>query len=260
MASNPPGSGTETSHRAFPATGIDAFLSHFIVGIAFASGEKAGELHTFALPAAVQTVARTHPFVHDGAAATSAVSFPIPRGSQLSAKIAEHDFVARPPGFFERGKEQVWLQILNLDARGDTPIGRVRIILGETFKREYPDLFEPSFGAAQALGKSGFPARLFFSPNAIIETPFGAFKTRAGKALVGASIDEFPPVGSFPHLQEPVALDPVETLRKAGTRVAAAAPVAHIVALAHPIDAALLQPPTAAETPFTAVERAIARV
>jgi len=36
----------------------------------------------------------------------------------------------------------MFLQIMNLDARGDTPYGPMRCILGETFKREYPDIFK----------------------------------------------------------------------------------------------------------------------
>ena len=35
----------------------------------------------------------------------------------------------------------------------------------------------------ESLGKTGFPARFFFSPVAVFETPFGAFRTRPGKIL-----------------------------------------------------------------------------
>jgi len=152
----------------------------------------------------------------------------------LSSRIAEAHFPLRPAPFFEPGKEVVWLQILNLDARGDTPLGPLRIILGETLKREYPDLFQPSLGVAQALGSSGFPARLFFAPSAIVETKAGAFRV-GQKTLAAARIDEFPPVGSV-QTTDIIQLHSVEELRRN-----AAAPVSagQVLALAHPIDAKL---------------------
>ncbi|MEO3812773.1 hypothetical protein ABGB17_27545 [Sphaerisporangium sp. B11E5] len=238
--------------RAFPDVGIDAFLSHFIVAVRFHAGDRAGDLVTFSLPSAVQTVARSRPFVpaEDGERAV----FRLPEGATLADEVGRDDFLVSPRGFFAQDREQVWLQILNLDARGETPFGPVRVILGETFKREYPDLFQPSFGAAQSLGERGFPARLFFSPNAVIETPLGAWKTRP-KALVGAEIGEFPPIGSYPSLQEPVPLDAVESLRALDDPLApgSLAPVATISALAHPIDAVVHD----AQEAFTAIQRSL---
>lgn len=241
--------------KALPQAGVDAFLSHFVLAIEFRDPAQAGQrsgLTTLSLPAAVQTVVRSHPFQY-GAKGHRA-DFPLPAGSSLTRSITEQDFLITPPAFFEDGKETVWLQILNLDAKAETPLGPVRIILGETFKREYPDIFQPSFGGAQSLRGSGFPARLFFSPNAVIETPLGAFKTRP-KALVGAEINEFPPVGSYPSLLEPVGLDRVERLRSNRTAVLAAdsEPDATITALAHPIDANLVSQSEA----FAAVEAKI---
>ncbi|MFC6086309.1 hypothetical protein [Sphaerisporangium aureirubrum] len=236
--------------QAFPEAGLDAFLSHFIIGLRFNSGGRAGDFATFALPAAVQTVVRSQGFMagRDGGRAV----FPLPEGSTLDGQINRDDFLVAPRGFFQPDREQVWLQILNLDAKGETPFGPVRIILGETFKREYPDLFQPSFGAAQSIGGRGFPARLFFSPNAIVETPLGAWKTRA-KALVGAEVTEFPPIGSNPTLQEPVALDPVESLRALDDprAVERLEPVATINALAHAIDAVVHD----AASAFTSIQR-----
>lgn len=238
--------------RAFPGAGIDAFLSHFVIGIRFHTGDRADDFFTFSLPAAIQTVVRSRPFVpaRDGERAV----LPLPRRSGLAGEIRRDDFLVAPRGFFAPDREQVWLQILNLDAKGETPFGPVRVILGETLKREYPDLFQPSLGVAQTLGERGFPARLFFSPTAVIETPLGAWKTRP-KALVGAQINEFPPVGSYPTLQEPVPLDPVESLRTLDDPFAAdgLAPVATINALAHPIDAVVHDP----EVAFDAIERSL---
>ena len=231
--------GAAGAGKAIPQAGVDAFLSHFILAIEFHDSAQAGptNLTTLSLPAAVQTVVRSQPFQYG--AKDHRAEFPLPKGSSLVRSITEQDFLVTPPAFFETGKETVWLQILNLDAKADTPLGPVRIILGETFKREYPDIFQPSFGGAQSLQGSGFPARLFFSPNAVIETPLGAFKTRA-KALVGAEINGFPPVGSYPSLLEPVGLDRVERLRASKTAALAAKADATITALAHPIDAVLL--------------------
>lgn len=241
--------------KAIPQAGVDAFLSHFVLAIEFRDPAQPGQrsgLTTLSLPAAVQTVARSRPFQYG--ARDHRADFPLPAGSSLARSITEQDFLITPPAFFEDGKETVWLQILNLDAKADTPLGPVRIILGETFKREYPDIFQPSFGGAQSLRGSGFPARLFFSPNAVIETPLGAFKTRP-KALVGAEINEFPPVGSYPSLLEPVGLDRVERLRSNKTAALAAEdePDATITALAHPIDATLVSGSDA----FAAVEAKI---
>jgi hypothetical protein len=232
---------------AFPSAAVDSFLSHFIIAIKFLAGDRAGQLVSFSLPVAVQTVARSQPFVYQGPTAHPAVRLAVPLGSSLAATISDADFFGKPEGFFEQGKEHVWLQILDLEAKAETSIGSIRIILGETFKKEYPDIFEHSLGAAQSIGATGFPARLFFSPNAVIETPFGALKTRAGKALVGATITEFPPIGSNPSLSAAVPLDSVNALRAAGlprvagsaAHLASAAPVAQIQALSHAIDAAL---------------------
>jgi hypothetical protein len=62
----------------------------------------------------------------------------------------------------------------------------VRVVLGETLKSKYEDLFVPSLGLAQSLGKTGFPARFFFSPVGVFETPFGAFRTEAWQGSAGA--------------------------------------------------------------------------
>jgi hypothetical protein len=228
----------------FPPSGIDSFLSHFVIAVQFLQGERSGQVVPFILEPAVQTVARSHPFVYGGAAARHEVSVPIPHGAQLRATITEADFHARPEKFFEAGKEHIWLQILNLDAHGQTSLGPVRAVLGETLRNKYEDIFVPSLGLAQSLGKTGFPARFFFSPVAVFETPLGAFRTRPGKILQARRIVEIPPIGSV-SIAEAIPLDPVDDIRaavKSGKNLTETKPVARLVALAHPIDAALHLP------------------
>lgn len=242
----------------FPPGGIDAFLSHFVFTIRINRGDRKGELFSYTWPAAIQSVARSDPFIYKGRSASHAVEFPLPAASKLDRKVSEDDFLTTPPDFFEPGKETIFLQILNLDARGETPYGPMRCILGETFKREYPDIFQPSFGAAQSLGRTGLPGKLFFVPNGIFETPFGALHTRP-KALLGSHITSVPPVGSSPTLLKSIPLDSVEDLRAArqkGLAEDSLDAAATLVALAHPIDALLFE---TGDPAFESVERAIAR-
>jgi hypothetical protein len=240
---------------AFPDAGIDAFLSHFVFTIQLNSPKS--HPVNITLPVATQTVARSRPFTFHGPGDTADV--PLPAGSTLSPRISYSDFPQRPAPFFEPGKQVVWLQILNLDARGDTPLGPMRIILGETMKREYPDLFEPSLGVAQSLGRSGFPARLFFDPCAIVETKAGHFRAVHGVLAYGR-INEFPPVGSAVQTTDVIPLHTVDQLRSAsaaGAKVnaAALAPTAQVLGLAHPIDATLR---VSGEQAFGLVEQSIA--
>jgi hypothetical protein len=238
------------SATGFPDAGIDGFLSHFVFTVRINRGAQAGAVFSYTWPAAIQTVARSKPFIHPGDTEKCTAEFPLPNESALPRKMSGADFLATPPGFFEAGKETIFLQILNLDARGQTPFGPMRCILGETFRKEYKDIFRPSFGAAQSLGKTGLPAKLFFVPNGIFETPFGALHTRP-KALLGARIEKVPPVGSSPELLEPIPLDLVDDLR-ANPKEPPEPPLATLIALAHPIDALLHGPDL-----FQTVERAI---
>jgi hypothetical protein len=226
-----------------PPAGISGFLSHFVIALKL-PGRKG--LVVLTLPSAVQTVARSNPFVYQGETASrqAAAELPLPRRCSLANRIEEKDFLVRPKGFFQPGHEAVWLQILNLDARAsNTEIGPVRIILGETLKREYPDVFLPSLGAVESIGRAGFPARLFFSPVAVFETSIGVFRTTP-KALLAARVNSLPPLGAGPVLQEPIRLQALDDLRaaaKAGTALSAVGPI--IVSLEHPIDGLLLQDP-----------------
>lgn len=218
----------------FPGGAVDAFTSHFVFTTRFVVGDLADQPLSASLPTSVQTVGRSDPFIYQGPEANHRVTTPLPDGCTLSDTITENDFPERPPDFFQVGKETVWMQILNLDARGDTPYGSVRIILGETLKREYPDLFQPSLGAAQSVGKTGFPAKLFFDPTAVMETPVGAFVAVHG-VLAYARVYEFPPLGAPVTIRKLIPLHNVEELRAAADR-AAVAPQAQILALSHNID------------------------
>lgn len=250
--------GKREKESHLPPGGIDAFLSHFVFTVRVNKGERKGDLFSYTWPAAIQSVARSDPFIYKGRSANHAVELDLPKSSDLARRVCEEDFLTTPPKFFERGKETIFLQILNLDARGETPYGPMRCILGETFKREYPDIFQPSFGAAQSLGRTGLPGKLFFVPNGIFETPFGALHTRP-KALLGSRIESIPPVGSSPTLLQAIPLDSVDELREAKARGVSEntlEPAATLVALAHPIDALLFE---TGDPAFESVERAIAR-
>jgi hypothetical protein len=241
--------------HAFPPAGIDGFLSHFVFTVRVNKGDLAGQIFSYTWPAAIQTVIRSEPFVYRGPRAKHRIEFNLPKGVELPASLVEEEFISIPPGFFEVGKETIWLQILNLDARGETEYGPMRCILGNTFKQEYPDIFQASFGAAQSLGARGLPAKLFFNPNGIFETPFGKFHTRP-KALLGTRIDQVPPVGSNPEMLGPIQLDSVDDLRAAKPDDTASQPAATLLALAHPIDARLQGDE---DELFELVEKAIAR-
>jgi hypothetical protein len=230
----------------FPDAGIDGFLSHFILLLQFLNSDLNGRSISLRMPPAVQTVSRSAPFIYRQSGSPS-VKIPLPKSCTLPDTIAESDFIEKPDGYFEDGRETVWMQILNLDARMDVPeLGPIRIILGETLKREYPDLFEPSLGVAQALGRRGFPSKLFFNPYALIETPMGAFRAIHGTLSYGR-VTAFPPVGTPVSINSMVPLDHVDAIR-AGMRaqslsrsrdVVPEQPFARLLALSHPIDMAL---------------------
>ena len=246
----------------FPPAGTDGFLSHFVFTIQFSQGPLKDKAVTLQMPSAIQTVSRSDPFIYSAKSKHTA-NLDLPKGCTLPKTISEEDFLERPGEYFEDGRETVWMQILNLDARANVPgFGGLRIVLGETLKREYPDLFEPSHGVAQSLGKHGFPAKLFFNPYAIIETPFGAFRAIHGTLTYGR-VTAFPPVGTPVTIANVNPLEPVEAVRaalsgKAGDRprtVTVAQPAGQLLGLAHPIDAALRTP---GDQSFSLVESSIA--
>jgi hypothetical protein len=238
----------------FPGAGLDAFLSHFVMMVEFTMAGKAGQTAIFNMPVAVQTVSRSAPFIYRGGGEDAPVHVPLPAGCDLSDKISDSDFIERPEGHFIPGRETVFMQILNLDARAETEIGPVRIIIGQTLKNEHPDIFQPSLGAAQALGKSGFPARLFFNPVALVETNFGAFRAVHGTLTYGR-IKAFPPIGAAVSITAPVPMEPIEAVRaarKAGSSKVES--IGRIISLAHPIDVALQIP---GEEAFRIVQNSI---
>jgi hypothetical protein len=236
----------------FPEPGVDAFLSHFVIAFELdQKGER--QLVPVTLDPAVQTVARSQAFRYGGRAQRHKAEFALPVEAALPDVISEEDFLVRPDGFFTPGREHVWLQILNLDARGDTPFGPVRIVLGTTLRSTHENAFLPSLGVAQSYGKQGFPARLFFSPIAVIETELGAFRTRP-KVLEAPRVVGFPPLGGPVGIREAVPLDRVEDLDGPFVRPGRE-PAAFIVGLDHPIDAALH---LEGDPAFSAVEQRIA--
>jgi len=220
----------------FPNADIDGFLSHFVIMVEFVRGPQAGQYATITMPVAIQTVSRSSPFVYQGTQANHSVSITLPQRSLLPRVIREEDFFVRPAAFFERGKEMVWMQIVDLDARSDTEVGPIRIILGETILREYQDFFRPSLGAAESLGSAGFPAKLFFNPVAIIETEFGVFRATHGVLTYGR-ITQFPPIGATVSISDSIPMEPLQQIvdRREGKRGRIDPPV-RIIALAHPID------------------------
>jgi hypothetical protein len=242
----------------FPHAGIDGFLSHFIIMIRFRTGPMAGRTVSFTSPPAVQAVSRSEPFTYQGPHANHAIQLPIPPGCTLSngpdpnwTTVRETDFVNRNPTspdfeaaqrYFQVGRQTVWMQILDLDARADTEIGAVRIVIGQTLKDHYSDagdreLLMPSLGAAQSLRSGGgFPADLFFNPIAVVETPFGAFKAVHGTLSYGR-VTAFPPVGTPVSISAMVPLPPVQ--RPGAPAPLPAEPVGEIIALTHPIDVGL---------------------
>ena len=237
----------------YPGAGVDGFLSHFIISIEFLQGPQKGRIVTMRMPPATQTVARSAPFIYEGPSFGHQVSVPLPDNCTLSGTIRESDFLHRPTDYFAPGQETVWMQILNLDATADSELGPIRIILGETLKREYPDIFRPSLGVAQSLGKSGFPAKLFFNPYAIIETKFGAFRAIHGTLSYGR-ITGFPPVGTPVSICECIPLEEVEDVRTAMKQGGDCRPIARIIALAHPIDTPMQ---TSGQDAFNSIETCI---
>jgi len=247
----------------FPHAGIDAFLSHFIIMIRFRQGPIAGQTVTFTSPPAVQVVSRSEPFIYQGPQADHAINVPLPPGCTLSngtdpnwTTLRELDFLNRHPTsadftmaqqFFQPGKQTVWMQFLDLDARMDTEIGPVRIVLGQTLLENYrdagdPEVLMPSLGGAQSLRESGgFPAALFFNPVAVVETLFGAFKAIHGTLAYGR-VTSFPPIGTPVSISDMV---PLPQVRQPGVAMAAPIspePIGEIVALSHPIDVGLQIP------------------
>ncbi|KOV86332.1 hypothetical protein [Nocardia sp. NRRL S-836] len=246
--------------KPFPGAGVDGFLSHFIISLEVTQGDLAGTSVSFTMPPAAQTVSRSAPFVYRGPEEDHRVEVPLPADCTLSPTIAEGDFIVRPDSFFEPGNQVVWMQILNLDARMEhETIGPIRIILGETLKRDYPDVFQPSLGVARALGrKGGFPAALFFNPYAMIETQFGVFRAIHGTLAYGR-VTSFPPIGTPVSIQDCVPLEDIEEVRRTRSLRGvdeSIEPFGRIVALSHPIDVPMQLP---GDEAFRFVERRIAR-
>ncbi|MBJ7402113.1 MAG: hypothetical protein JHD07_01925 [Bradyrhizobium sp.] len=247
--------------KPFPRSALGGYMSHFRIVIELKTPPK-DTLVSIVSPLAGQTVSWSDPFIYRGRDYQHKALIEVPSGVDLPGAIYEADFRDRPEEFFEVGKETVWLQILNLDARINTKLGDIRIILGATLKDEYPDLFKPSFGIAQSLGKDGFPARLYFNPYAVIETPVGAFRAIHG-TLVYGHVTDFPPIGTPVSIADCIPLEPVDQIRSLMARGKSLdeitpdmlTPAGRIVALSHPID---MKIQLKGEEAYRFVERCIA--
>lgn len=243
----------EEDFKPFPKAFLGAYMSHFRITLEFnalASLEGGGVVSVVSPPAA-QTVAWSDPFIYK-TGVEHEVEFPLPAQSKLPRKITEKDFLAKPPGYYVDGRETMWLQILNLDAVMESRLGPIRIILGETLLREYPASFRPSLGVATSLGKTGFPARLFFNPYAIIETQFGSFRAIHGTLSYGR-VTAFPPVGTPVSISDCI---PLESTAEVAAKGNDPQPIGRIVALSHPIDMALQ---IQGEEAYSFVERLVAK-
>lgn len=251
--------------KPFSPAQVGAYMSHFLITMEILAGKLAGTTFSIVSPLAAQTVSWSDPFVYNGTAASHQVQLPLPSGCGLPGTIKEDDFFDRPAEYFQVGRQTVWLQILNLDATMETAYGRIRITLGETLRHENPELFVPSLGAAQSLGTEGFPARLFFNPVALVETPFGSFRATHGVLSYGRVVG-FPPIGTPVTTSAIVPMEPIPELKAAlaragGHRDATGAlitvePHGRIVALSHPIDMPLH---LVGDEAFNFVEAAIRR-
>lgn len=229
--------------KPFPRAKLGGYMSHFKIVLELETDEGS-ELLSIVSPLAAQTVSWSDPFIYQGPDSGHVARVQIPSSSQLPSVIREEDFLDRPEEFFQTGKETIWLQILNLDARMETTLGPVRIILGETLLREHPDLFQPSLGVAQSIGDEGFPARLYFNPYAIIETRIGSFRAIHGTLSYGR-VTNFPPIGTPISIADCIPIEPIEevyrVMRERNVPVRQVGPgeiepVGRIIALTHPID------------------------
>jgi hypothetical protein len=80
-----PDTSTDDEYGSFPPGGIDSFLSHFIFTLQINTGRRAGQLFSATLPASIQTVVRSHPFVYEGRSASHTREFALPSGSELDS-------------------------------------------------------------------------------------------------------------------------------------------------------------------------------
>lgn len=245
--------------KPFMGAKLGGYMSHFLISLRFLHGSFKDRVISITSPMAAQTVAWGDPFIYEGPDKAHQVELPLPSGSSLPRIIKESDFINRPSEYFVPGKEVVWLQILNLDAEMSTELGPMRVILGETLLKKYPDIFRPSLGVAQALGKRGFPAKLFFNPYAIMETPVGAFRAIHGTLSYGR-VTNFPPLHTAVTISESIPIEPVEAVRAnmAAGRLLheTVQPIGHIIALSHPIDMEIHLP---GDEAYQTVERLIAQ-
>jgi hypothetical protein len=91
----------------FPNAGSDGLLGHSVIGLRSHRGDRAGQLITFTLDPAVQTVARSDPFIYGDRSANHKIAVAIPPGSSLDETISDESFLIRPEKFFTVGKDHL---------------------------------------------------------------------------------------------------------------------------------------------------------
>lgn len=170
------GSRVEAHGQPFPPGGIDQFTSIFNADIEVLAGPLAGQ--TFRLTDVTdtaQTVVRSDPFFDGGPGVDDMSVFPVmPVGAspELPSQMRDSDLPVIPDDFNEKFAETVHLQMTSLNAVSAD--GQFRILAGQAILDQLPDVeFKPSYGIAYSVGDSGFPARSFFIPYAVVVTPFG---------------------------------------------------------------------------------------
>lgn len=132
-----------------------------------------GQRLRFVFPSCLATVRRSDPFLFQTGAA---VHFPPRRNDGSEEAVRSDDFGNMPAGSFVAGTETVWLELVDLDARGTVEGDAGRLLAGETLLAEHPDLHERALGVLRSSLGAGFPARLVFALQAMIVSPRGTFK------------------------------------------------------------------------------------
>jgi len=144
----------------------------------------------------------------------SAVRLPATTRSSDDAEDILHrrDFGDLPASLFIPGREAVWLELVDLDARSTVDGGPWRLLLGASLRAEHPDLHERALGVLQSLTGSGFPARLALTIPAVLVAPGGTFKFGLD-SFVTATINGISDAAAF-DLVRRVGLFRIEDLRR----------------------------------------------
>lgn len=164
-----PGAAVERT-EPFPRGGTDLLLLN-VSGVMRTGGQR----QRLAFASCLATVRRSDPFLFRNDAT---VAFPpqIRQPDDGDEILRRDDLGNIPGGLFIAGRETIWLELLDLDARGLVDGSPGRLVLGETLRREHPDLHERALGVLQSSLGAGFPARCALALPAVLITPRGTFK------------------------------------------------------------------------------------